>query len=435
MLPSQKMLAVILAILIVLSSLSYHPTLTFASTELVFIVDSTADLPDFATNSVCSAGQPTAGPCTLRAAISEANGNLNYAQITILVPPGYYALTLPPSSPDSNNDGDLDINATNSTNLITIKPTQKGAVVITSTMNDRILSVGWNASVLIQGISFVGARLAIDNIGTGGGAVLNSGKLTLEDTTFHDNSVTCAIGSTCTSNVIGGAILNFNTLAIIDSSFTQNSADRGFALFNAGGEVSCTIRNSSFSQNIGTYTGTITNYSNMSITNSTISGNISSMTSYAGIYNGSSNSLLALRSSTLANYGNFSSIINEGTANVSDSIFFAQPGLNNFYSGGGTVIWNSGGYNIFSDASWSGTLSTGDLTNTNPLLGTLGNYGGTTLTHSLPLNSPAVNHRPTTCLDISSPLITDQRHQPRVDGRCDTGAFELGSNYLPLIIK
>jgi len=425
---------ILITIVLVLCSLSFQPTEASAATELTFIVNSTLDQPDFATNSVCSAGQPTDGPCTLRAAISEANGNLNYAQITILVPPGYYTLTLPPNSPDSNNDGDLDISATTSTNLVTIKPTQKGAVVITSAMNDRILSVGWNASVLIRGISFVGARLAIDNNGTGGGAVLNSGKLTLEETTFHDNSVTCAIGSTCTSNVIGGAILNLNTLAIIDSSFTQNSADRGFALFNVGGEVSCTIRNSSFSQNIGIYTGTITNYSNMSITNSTISGNNSSLSSFVGIYNGSS-SLLALRSSTLANYGTFSSIVNEGTANVSDSIFFAQPGLNNFYSGGGTVFWNSGGYNIFSDASWPGTLSTGDLTNTNPLLGTLGNYGGPTLTHSLSLNSPAVNHRPTTCLDISSPLLTDQRHQPRVDGRCDTGAFELGSTYLPLIIK
>ena len=44
--------------------------------DLVFDVNSTKDERDFSTNGVCSARQAVGGPCTLRAEISEANGNV-----------------------------------------------------------------------------------------------------------------------------------------------------------------------------------------------------------------------------------------------------------------------------------------------------------------------------------------------------------------------
>src|SRR5574340_115655 len=78
-------------------------------------VDSTLDATDVANNSVCSAITPTEGPCTLRAAIDEANKctlDLNTCEggVVIHVPPGTYTLTIPPSGGNDNYTGDLDIN-------------------------------------------------------------------------------------------------------------------------------------------------------------------------------------------------------------------------------------------------------------------------------------------------------------------------------------
>lgn len=95
--PNRKLFTFSFAVLIILSILFYHPTQASAIVEFTFIVDNTMDMPDFAIgNSVCSAGQPTGGPCTLRAAISEANANLSDGPVTILVPPGVYTLVIPP---------------------------------------------------------------------------------------------------------------------------------------------------------------------------------------------------------------------------------------------------------------------------------------------------------------------------------------------------
>ncbi|MCK9245934.1 MAG: hypothetical protein M0P11_03140 [Anaerolineaceae bacterium] len=432
MIPNRNLTSIFFAILIILSVFSFLPSQASAADELIFTVDSTLDQVDFAANSVCSVGQPTGGPCTLRAAISEANANIHHSAVTILVPPGLYKLTIPPSLPDSNNHGDLNINATTSTNLITIKAIQKGTVTITpdTGLNDRILEVGWNSNVAIRGINFTGAALILGPSETGGGAILNFGNLTLEGTVFQDNSVVCVPAGGCENNLNGGAILNYDNLSIKDSSFIHNTAERGWAIFNAGGPSICNITHSSFTQNTGVI-GTITNYATLSMTNSTMSGNFASSW-MAGIVNDGLGQLY-LQSCTLANIGDLSSIFNTATVNVGDNIFAAQPEMNNFYSIEGT--WNSLGYNIFSDASWPAALSAGDLLNTNPMLGNLGTYGGATLTHSLLRGSPAVNHRPGRCFTILYPIEDDQRHQARVDGSCDSGAFELGHFYLPVILR
>jgi hypothetical protein len=205
MYPVRKLACFLFSIVILTSSLALSQVPVSADGELIITVDSTMDLPDFATNSVCSANQATGGPCTLRAAISEANGNIQYQPVTILVPPGVYALVIPPSAPDHNNHGDLDI-TTLSSNLITIQSTETGSQANISTIgsfNDRILQVGWGANVLIRDVKFAGAHLALTGNGSGGGALLNDGSLILERTDFMANSVTCAQGANCTSYVNG----------------------------------------------------------------------------------------------------------------------------------------------------------------------------------------------------------------------------------------
>src|SRR5688500_893012 len=91
-----------------------------ALAEQTYMVDSTADLPDgHLGDEVCDTGteaEPT-GVCTLRAAIMEANANVDSDPTAfpdqIRLPPGTYRLTIdsPATSDDDDTaeSGDLDI--------------------------------------------------------------------------------------------------------------------------------------------------------------------------------------------------------------------------------------------------------------------------------------------------------------------------------------
>jgi hypothetical protein len=70
---------------------------------------------------------------------------------------------------------------------------------------------------------------------------------------------------------------------------------------------------------------------------------------------------------------------------------------------------------------------TGDLPNTDPLLGPLQNNGGSTCTHALLLGSPAIDRIPFGVNGCGTTITTDHRGQPRPDTctrLCDMGAYE-----------
>jgi hypothetical protein len=89
----------------------------------------------------------------------------------------------------------------------------------------------------------------------------------------------------------------------------------------------------------------------------------------------------------------------------------------------------SNGYNLSSDGTCNFD-KTGDLNNTDPKLGQLGNHGGPTQTIPLLSGSPAIDAgNPGGCTDGQGHLLkTDQRGKPRPDkedsGGCDMGAYE-----------
>jgi hypothetical protein len=89
----------------------------------------------------------------------------------------------------------------------------------------------------------------------------------------------------------------------------------------------------------------------------------------------------------------------------------------------------SNGYNLSSDNTCS-LDGPGDMNNTDPKLGTLGDDGGPTQTIPLLSGSPAIDAgNPSGCTDSSGHLLTtDQRGYPRPDpedtGGCDMGAYE-----------
>jgi hypothetical protein len=102
------------------------------------------------------------------------------------------------------------------------------------------------------------------------------------------------------------------------------------------------------------------------------------------------------------------SIIARNTAVAGGTDLFGA--VASFLSGGFNLIGNN--VDLFFTALGS------DMTNKNPLLGTLVNNGGPTVTHALLTGSPAINTG-------STVQTVDQRNNPRPAVNKDIGAFEL----------
>jgi hypothetical protein len=210
-----------------------------------------------------------------------------------------------------------------------------------------------------------------------GAGIDNQGTLTINTSTISGNYLNqylhfCVVG--------GGGINNSGTLTINTSTITGN---------NAGTEYG------------NAYSGGIAGGGTLTINNSTVSGN-SASSRYGKAYGGGITGPAILQNSIVANNGS----------------------AGNCY---GTMTSN--GYNVSSDNTCNFN-NTGDLNNTDPKLGQLGNYGGPTQTIPLLSGSPAIDAgNPSGCTDGQGHLLkTDQRGRPRHDkedtGGCDMGAYE-----------
>jgi len=267
-----------------------------------------------------------------------------------------------------------------------------------------------------------------------GGGIYNCfGTLTVTDSIITGNRITSGNGSFG----YGAGIYNCpsSTLTLINTTVSNNSALIGGAICNGG---TLTIMDSTISGNVARQHegGGIANYGTLTITNSTLTENIarsSLLGSLAGgILNGGlfqSSGTLAINNSTLsgnvARGGKGSGIFNVkgSTVVLQNSIVANNTGGNC----GGTLT--SDGYNLSSDGTCDFDRA-GDLNDTDPQLGTLGNHGGPTQTIPLLSGSPAIDSgNPGGCTDGRGHLLkTDQRGKPRPDredsGGCDRGAYE-----------
>ena len=95
-----------------------------------------------------------------------------------------------------------------------------GQVTLSGNGTSQILNVAARNDVTVNGITFTQGYSA----DTHGGAVYNSGKLTITDSTFTSNA----------ANNFGGAIYNADDLTITGSTFTKNEAKQGGAIWNSG---------------------------------------------------------------------------------------------------------------------------------------------------------------------------------------------------------
>jgi hypothetical protein len=237
-----------------------------------------------------------------------------------------------------------------------------------------------------------------NNQGAWGGAILNvtGGVLNVSNSVFSGNS----------TSTVGGAINNDGTTSITNSTFFNNSAGPGGGAVRTNATGALTISGSVFYNNtannvagaIGSDGGPVT------IINSTITGNSAPNNSGGFYMNGGTSSITSstLSNNTAASGANVNVLA--GTLTITSSIL---------HNGACTGTLTNGGNNIaFNAAGCPGSSS-------DPLLGTLGNYGGATQTLPLLVGSAALDAYTTGCPP------TDQRGIARPQGAaCDIGAYE-----------
>ncbi|MBC7796199.1 MAG: hypothetical protein H7Z37_04910 [Pyrinomonadaceae bacterium] len=261
--------------------------------------------------------------------------------------------------------------------------------------------------------SNISNNTAIEN---GGGIYNENGTVIVRDTTFDNNSVT---GNTGIGGGGGGGFYtNFGTFELTGSTVSNNTVmNFGGGIFLINGTVM--INNSTISGNsangIEGASGGIENMNaTLNVSNSTITNNRAindSINNGGGIW---SNSSTTIRNTIVA--GN--SVVNTESA---PDIRVVR-GM--FVSNGNNLIGNT--TNMGAAIAFQST----DIINQNARLTPLGNFGGTTKTHSLFANSPAIDKG-------DAAINTDQRgmmrpiDNPNVtnasDGS-DIGAFEASLN-------
>ncbi len=269
-------------------------------------------------------------------------------------------------------------------NYVTIDATALPAgIQINGNASSSVFNVQNGAVATLAGLTLVNGNGG----GTGGGAIVNQGTLTLNQMTLAGNN----------SVAYGGAILNEGTLTANQSTFSGNySVTYGGAIENGGPLV---LNNSTFAGNTGNGGGAIDNNAPLLAVQCTFYGNTTSGGPGSAIWAGGSNVVLQC---TLVSNRNDVAISQYLGApiTISNSIVALSP------------YGNIGG-------SFSGSYN---FTNGDPLLAPLGFYGGPTQTMPPAFGSPVLNAGADS---ITNLLTTDQRGYPRLSGaHVDIGAVE-----------
>lgn len=225
----------------------------------------------------------------------------------------------------------------------------------------------------------------------------------------------------------GGAVANIlssGDTTIIDSTIYGNIAPTGGAVYTAGRTVN--VISTTISGNSATLTGggiwiSVVAGSSFNLVNATVANNTAG-TGGGGIWVQSDvfgNAVLNSLNSLIAN-----NTVTGANPNNGPDV------MNRFISDGNNLVGNTAGM-------WVEGVTTGNILD--PVggahLAPLGFHGGSTPTHALANNSPAVNAASDCVTNLScvanmnppSALTADQRGASRV-GQADMGAFELNSS-------
>jgi CSLREA domain-containing protein len=362
------------------------------------------------------------GDCSLREAIRAANTNAQVdacvsggpAMDTINVPPGSFLISIV-GNEDWAVSGDFDLTqytqappSVTTSGPVTIEGAGATSTFIDGDAKDRVFDVRSNAS----GTTF--KKLTIQDGATsasGGGInVGNPTSVTLDNVVIATNYAALS----------GGGINNASVLNVTSSTIRDNTAGYGAGIANAPSTGNLTLTGSTVSGNVALGTGGagIDNRYVATITNSTISGNQAVGSGSVGggiLYGNIGSSSLALNNVTIAN----NSALGSG-GGIRRAANGPNPTVTNTIVSGNTPANCSGaltsnGRNLDSGTS-CGFGAAGDIQNGNANLNVLENYGGPTKTQEILAGSQAIDGG-------SGCPATDQRGIARV-GVCDIGAFE-----------
>ncbi|RME30902.1 MAG: hypothetical protein D6800_01365, partial [Candidatus Zixiibacteriota bacterium] len=411
------------------------------------------------------------GLCSLRAAVQETNALAG--PDSIIVPAGIYLLTIAGAGEDAAATGDLDI-----TDTLTINGAGPTATIIDSNFLDRVVHV-LNSVATLNGIALLnGAGVA------GGGIFINSSVVMVDNSTISNNSSSSGGGgiwqqgassqlnitnSTISGNSSlasgangidgGGLAVEKGLVSISNSLFDSNisSADGGGIDIGWASGAVVSITDSTFSNNQaqGGSGGAIYDYgsSSLSVSGSSFVGNSASAS--AGALSIGANAVIVnstISGNTAGSFGG--GIFAEGSATPYPIIRNCTITGNTATNGGGVVnnnwqngwipnthvtlensivanqlaggdCWNDSGASFFVTNSIDTDGSCNAASTVNPLLGTLGNYGGPTQTIPLLAGSPAID----AAYSAVAPA-TDQRGVTR-NGPPDIGAFEYWPGGIP----
>jgi len=287
----------------------------------------------------------------------------------------------------------------------------------------RVLRVDADAVVEFRGVALV------DGAGAGrGGAVLNSGDLTIIDGRVADSVETDAGGPAFDAGGGGiftteGARLHLVRTTIADNATTSHPGGGLHAMF----DTTVVIEDSTISGNVGAdVAGGIRSLGSTTIIDSTISGNTSTAWNGGGIF----------ATDGTVDLSNVTVVDNVAPAGTAGGVFVATFGTaatvtatntivagntdggstdcGLFFGSGEPIAIDSAGGNLDSDDTCGFELAGVD-----PLLGPLADNGGSTATHLPAEDSPAVDGGVPGC------DARDQRGIERVDATCDSGSVEV----------
>jgi predicted outer membrane repeat protein len=329
-----------------------------------------------------------------------------------------------------------------------------------------------------RSLTLADCTLSGNNASSFAGGIINTGSLTATGCSVANNSAkssdgggivnigtliltNCALTNNSAGGGGGGFLGYFGTALFTNCTFSKNSATEGGGIYNA---ATLTVTSSTFSSNVaGDTGGAVENEDDANLSGCTLSSNSADMNGGA-IY---STDNLTATNCTLANNSagsNGGGIVNVGavslinctvatnSADQGGGIFNPSDptivtALANTIVAGNTLTGSSGsgpdvlgtvnslGNNLIGDTSASSGWVKSDLLGINPLLETLGDYGGSTQTIALEPGSPAIDAGSASIPGASVPAL-DQRGAIRgpaglnAGAAPDIGAFEDSSSYL-----
>jgi CSLREA domain-containing protein len=349
--------------------------------------------------------------CSLREAIIAANTNVGAD--TVILPSGVYSLTLTGMDEDAAATGDLDI--TDDLNIIgsgTLSSIIDGGAI------DRVFHVVGKVNVEISQMTIRNGKSEWSADADGAGLLNSSGNLVLSNSVVENNESDSGSGGICNGS---------GTTKLIYSTIRDNYGYGVGGIANGSGAITITnsivVGNTSMGGGGGLSNGSGT----VMLSNSTIISNgTGSLDPVGGGISNCGGGAVELINSTVSNNDSYA-----GTGGIHNLAYWPICDSGHITITNTIVAYNANGNCSGSITSMGHNLDTenscsfdeyGDLSNTDPLLVSLDDNGGPTLTQALKVGSPAIDSGDNTVCPA-----TDQRGFIR-DLSCDIGAYEFDSS-------